>query len=72
MQIPPSVISLFQVGRDYNIPRDVDTQAQFWVDYIRPTGVLQDYIDGANTLQESMRHFRPSAHNASRKRDLKQ
>ena len=65
------MIGLFQVGRDYNIPRDVDTQAQFWVDFIRPNGVLEDFINGANTLQESMRHLRFSVHNASHTRDLK-
>ena len=59
------MISLFQVGRDYPIPRDVDTQAEFWVDFIRPNGVLEDFINGANTLQESMRHLMSSHHNAS-------
>ena len=42
-----------QVGRDYYIPLDIDTQADFWVDYIRPSGIAQDFIDAANTLQES-------------------
>ena len=34
------------------IPREIDAQADFWVKYYRPEGKTEDYIEGAEHLEQ--------------------